>query len=51
MSRGEKKLLLKLIKELRELKQRLDEDEIEIAEVERLVLQNYKDSSTFLLSE
>lgn len=51
MTRGEKKLLLKLIQEVRELKQRLEEDEIEIAEVERLVLQNCKDASTFLSSD
>jgi len=48
MTKKEKKMVLQLIREVRELRGRLEEREIELAEVERIVTSLIKDPSTFL---
>ena len=48
MTKKEKKMFLLLIREVRELKGRLEERELELAEVERILTSFINDPSTFL---
>jgi len=51
MTKKEKKMVLLLIREVRELKERLEERELELAEVERIVIDLIKSPSTFLKND
>ena len=48
MTKKEKKMFLQLIREVRELRGRLEERDLELAEVERIVTSLIKGPSTFL---
>ena len=48
MTKKEKKMFLQLIREVRELRERFEERELELAEVERIVTDLIKGPSTFL---